>query len=67
MNAREIATMTGPERIAALEAIWDSLIHCDEEMESPDWHQDVLNARQRRMGEPGAQLLSLAIPEQRAQ
>jgi hypothetical protein len=59
MNTIDIAAMTIPERIAALEAVWDSLLECDPGIESPDWHQDILDARRQRMDDPSVQFVSL--------
>ncbi len=60
MNVTEIIKMSVAERIEAMEAIWDSLIITDVKIESPDWHQDVLAERRRRLCDPSAEFVSLA-------
>jgi hypothetical protein len=60
MNATEITKMSVAERIEAMEAIWDSLMVADAKIESPDWHQDVLAERRRRLHDPSAEFVSLA-------
>jgi hypothetical protein len=32
-----------------MEAIWDSLIHEDEIIESPEWHRDILQNRKKKI------------------
>ncbi|WP_295426291.1 addiction module protein [uncultured Thiodictyon sp.] len=60
MNTTEIEGMSIAERIHAMEAIWASLLKSDSDMESPDWHQDVLFERRRQIDEPSAEFVSLA-------
>jgi len=38
MEASEIMKMTTTERLRAMEALWDALIHEDGEPASPEWH-----------------------------
>ncbi|NOT84373.1 MAG: addiction module protein [Methylococcaceae bacterium] len=45
MNILEITKMSKVEKLQTMEAIWDSLIHENIEVESPEWHGDVLAAR----------------------
>ena len=43
MNKIEIEKMTVLERFQAIEALWDSLLDEEEpEIESPEWHEDIL-------------------------
>lgn len=55
MEAAEIKKMNTVERLRAMEALWDALIHEDGEPESPAWHGYILAERKRRMesGEMG--------------
>ena len=39
--------MSTTERLQTMEEIWDSLLHEENEVQSPDWHQDVLSARKQ--------------------
>ena len=36
------------ERLRAMEALWDSLLDEKSEIESPEWHQDILEERKKR-------------------
>ena len=60
MTATEIAQMTKVERLQTKEAIWDSLIHDNAGIESPEWHQDILAARKKKIDEGTAQFRSIA-------
>ena len=39
------------EKLAAMEALWEDLSRTPEVIESPAWHGEVLEARQRRVAE----------------
>ncbi len=60
MNTNEIEGMSIAERIQAMEAIWASLLKSDSDMESPDWHQDVLAERRKQIDDGSAEFVSLA-------
>lgn len=49
MNTIEITRMSKVERLQTMEAMWDSLIHEDSEIESPEWHQNILAARKLKI------------------
>ena len=51
MNTIGITKISTVERLQTMEAIWDSLIHENLEIESPEWHQDVLAARKKNIEE----------------
>jgi hypothetical protein len=41
-------TMTVEEKLRAVEDIWADLRRHPDDIPSPDWHRDVLNARERK-------------------
>jgi hypothetical protein len=43
-------TMTVEEKLKAMEDIWADLRKQPDDIPSPDWHHDVLNARERNDG-----------------
>ncbi len=49
MDTLEIAKMSKVERLQTMEAIWDSLIHENAEVESPGWHGDVFAVRKKNI------------------
>lgn len=59
MNISDIARMSKIQRIQAIEAIWDSLLHEAITVESPDWHQDILAARKNSIAEGKAEFVSI--------
>ncbi len=59
MKASDINNMSIAERLQTMEEIWDSLLHEDTEIESPDWHNDVLNERRKAIEDGNAKLISL--------
>jgi putative addiction module component (TIGR02574 family) len=59
MNTLEISRMSTIERLQTMEAIWDSLIHENSEIESPEWHRDILAARKLNIEEGKAEFISI--------
>ena len=59
MNIQEIKKMSKIERLQAMEAIWDSLIDEEFEIESPDWHRDILEERKRKIDTDEAEFIYL--------
>jgi len=59
MNIQEIKKMSKIERLQAMEALWDSLIDEESEIESPEWHQDILEERKRKIKSGKAEFISL--------
>jgi len=55
----EISNMTKVERLQTMEAIWDSLTHETTEIESPEWHEDTLQERRKKIEEGKAKFISI--------
>ncbi len=49
--------MTTDEKLRAMEALWVDLSRHEEEIESPEWHQEVLLGRQEMLRSGQASLL----------
>jgi hypothetical protein len=45
MDALTINRMSIQDKISAMEALWDSLRHQEQELDSPDWHGSILSER----------------------
>jgi hypothetical protein len=60
MNALDIKKMTTEEKLQTIEALWDSMIHDETEIKSPDWHTEVLRDRKSKMEYGEVQFISLA-------
>jgi putative addiction module component (TIGR02574 family) len=59
MNTQEIKNMSRIERLQAMEALWDSLIDEESEIESPEWHRDILEERKREIETGQTEFMSL--------
>ncbi len=59
MNTIEITRMSKIERLQTMEAIWDTLIHEQPEIESPEWHRDILTVRKRTIEEGNAKFRTI--------
>ena len=46
-----IHKMSTQEKIAAMEALWNDLCQQDK-IESPAWHKEVLDSREKRQAQP---------------
>ncbi len=49
LDITEISRMSKIERLKTMETIWDSLIRETPEIESPEWHRDILADRKRNI------------------
>ena len=43
--------MTLQEKLAAMELLWEDLARTPDSVESPAWHQDILDERRRQVAE----------------
>jgi hypothetical protein len=59
MNTLEIKKMSRIERLQAMETLWDSLLDEEAEIESPEWHRDILGERRRKIETGEAEFISL--------
>ncbi len=59
MNIIDIKKMSTIERLQAMEALWDSLLYEDTEIESPEWHRDILDERIAKVESGKANFISL--------
>ncbi|HNS20710.1 MAG TPA: addiction module protein [Sedimentisphaerales bacterium] len=49
-DAIEIARLSREEKLRVMEAIWEDLSRDTAQVESPDWHREVLEETDRRLG-----------------
>jgi hypothetical protein len=47
MNITDLKKMSIGERLQAMEALWDSFLYEDVEIESPKWHEKILEERKK--------------------
>jgi len=55
----EVSRLSKAERLQAMEWLWASLSDKPEEIESPEWHRQVLAARKAKVDSGEAQFLSV--------
>ena len=60
MTALIIKNMTFEEKMQAMEMLWDELCHDEKEVETPEWHGEVLEERKRQVEFGEAKFISLA-------
>ena len=54
-----IDKMSTTDRIQAMEDLWDALTHEKNEIESPAWHEEVLNSRRKKIKSGKAKFLTI--------
>jgi len=59
MKTIEIKKMSTKERFQVMEALWDSLLYEESEIESPEWHQDILIERKKKIANGKSEFISL--------
>ena len=59
MNTIEIKRMNTIERLQIMEALWDSLLYDESEIESPKWHGSILSERKRKIENGRAEFISI--------
>ena len=47
--AVDLKAMSIPEKVELLQAVWEDLLQSESELQSPDWHGDVLRERDERV------------------
>lgn len=59
MKTSEIKKMSVTQRLQAMEALWDSFADEDIEIDSPQWHGDILTQRKAKIDAGQAIFLTL--------
>ena len=59
MTITEIKSLPIPERIMLMEEIWDSLCNDQQSIDSPDWHEEIVKDRIKRLNANQTKLLTL--------
>ncbi|MFA7495359.1 MAG: addiction module protein [Acidithiobacillus sp.] len=60
MQPIDIENMTTQEQLQTMEALWDSLTHAAHEPASPFWHEEIVQARRKKIVAEQARFISLA-------
>lgn len=57
MKQSDIDSMSVNEKLHAIEALWDAL--GDDDLESPQWHHEILEERARALDSGNSEFISL--------
>jgi hypothetical protein len=60
MNIADFKKMSTSERLQAMEALWDSLLYEGDEIETPQWHEKILEERKEKIASGQAKFISLS-------
>jgi hypothetical protein len=60
MNINDVKKMSRAERMQAMETLWDSLLHENGEIDTPDWHGKVLEERKKFIENGTASFVALS-------
>lgn len=60
MTIAEINKMNIHEKLQAMENLWNSLIADESEIESPEWHKEILEQRLNKIENGTAKFISLS-------
>lgn len=60
MNFAEIKKMSITERLKTMEALWDSLLYENEGIETPEWHEKIIENRKAQIKTGKAKFISLS-------
>lgn len=59
MKISEIKKMSVAQRLQAMESLWDSFLYAGIEVDSPQWHGEVLAQRKAKIDNRQARFLSI--------
>lgn len=59
MKDSDIRKMSITERLQAMESLWNTLVYENPEIDSPEWHKDILSARKSKIENGEAHFISL--------
>ena len=60
MHMADLKKMSRTERLQAMEALWDSLLYEDGEIDTPKWHEKILEDRKNKISNGKAKFISLS-------
>ena len=60
MDVLAVKKMSRIERLQAMETLWDSILYEDGQIESPEWHNQILEERKSIISSGKAKFISLS-------
>jgi len=59
MNIDELKRLSKTERLQAMEALWDAMLYDEGDIETPEWHERILEQRKEMIANGSAKFVSL--------
>ena len=59
MNNIIIKKMDILERLRTMEELWDSILYEGSEIETPEWHKEIVDERKKKIKEGKAEFISI--------
>ncbi len=59
MSTIDIKNMNVADRLQAMEALWNSFLNEETDIDSPEWHQDILEKRKGKIQNGKAEFISI--------
>lgn len=59
MGVTDIKNMNVQDRLLMMEALWNSFLNEEADIESPTWHQDILEKRISKIQDGKAEFISI--------
>lgn len=59
MIALDIKKMSTREKLKVMEELWDALSHEEKEIESAEWHKEILDERSEKIENGDAEFISV--------
>lgn len=59
MNISALKKLSTSEQLQAMESLWDILLYKNDEIETPEWHEKILQGRKEKIASGNAKFISL--------
>ena len=59
MNALKVKQMDTVQRLRLMEEIWNSLLYDEADIDSLEWHKDILSDRKKKIEDGTAEFVSI--------
>jgi hypothetical protein len=61
----DLERMTLPEKLRAMEALWNDLCRCEQDVPVPQWHKQILDQRERALAQGKARFIDWETAKKR--
>jgi hypothetical protein len=60
MNVNDFKKLSRIDRLQAMELLWESMLYENEDIETPEWHDEILKERKKIIESGKAEFISLS-------